>query len=46
MTSTDAGLANQCRCAYYLVRSLSDLLSVYSDEGHSIVAEMSVKELL
>ena len=30
----------------YLARSLNDLLSVYSDEGHSIVVEMSVKDLL
>ena len=42
----DARLANQCRYAYYLECSLSDLLSVYSDEGHSIVVETSVKELL
>ena len=30
----------------YLVRSLSDLHSVNSDEGHSIVVETSVKDLL
>ena len=35
-----------CRCAYYLARSLSDLLSVYSDEGHSIVVETSVKDII
>ena len=37
---------DMCRCAYYLARSLSDLLSVYSDDGHSIVVETSVKDLL
>ena len=43
MTSLDAKLANQCRCVYYLAGSLSDLLSVYSIEGRSIVVETSVK---
>ena len=42
----DARLANQCRYAYYLEHNLSDLLSVNSDEVHSIVVETSVKELL
>ena len=46
MMSLDARLANQCRCVYYLAHSLSDLLSVYSDEGHSIVVKTSVKDLL
>ena len=35
-----------CRCAYHLARSLSDLLSAYTDEGHSIVVKMLVKDLL
>ena len=43
MMSPDARLTNQC--AYYLERSLSDLHSVYSDEGHSIVVETSVEDL-
>ena len=46
MKSRDARLANQCRCAYLLVRSFSELLSVYSNEGHSIVVKTSVKDLL
>ena len=37
---------DMCRCAYHLTCSLSDLLSVYSDEGHSIVVETSVRDLL
>ena len=32
--------------SHTLACSLSDLLSVYSDEGHSIVVEMSIKDLL
>ena len=44
MTSPGARLANQCRCGYYLAHSLSDMLSMYSDEGHSIVVKMPVKD--
>ena len=46
MMSLNARLANQCRCVYYLAGSLSDLLSVYSKEGRSIVIKMSVEDLL
>ena len=42
MTSPDTSLTNQCSFDT-LVRSPVVLLSVYSDEGHSIVAKMSVK---